>query len=232
MLSVDMQLSWIQAAQVRRGLAPWRPANFKVCILLDIALQLISSQQSYPYRFALCWSCHRLYNGRYTLREQQSERVSKLIRQPSAKKAFREAYLQLWLYAIKYSPKISGYNLRKDLLKIKPTISQVEYIQQNSITNLAKEYRFENIVEVYPTIANTDYRIAEDILASARPSLKFRISIEKSSSYIQQLVDIIRSVEDRDYTEISTLAPYLSSDSREYGFDISSLCSISYKQSF
>ena len=56
--SVDMQLSWIQAAQVRRGLAPWRHAIFKVCILLDIALQLISSQQSYPYRFALCWSCH------------------------------------------------------------------------------------------------------------------------------------------------------------------------------
>lgn len=89
-------------------------------------------------------------------------------------------------------------------MKTKPTIPQVEYIWWNSITNLAKECGFENIVEAYPTVADADYRIAEDFLASTRPSPKFRISMEKSSSYVQQLVDIIRSVEDGDHTEIST----------------------------
>ena len=174
----------------------------------------------------------RLHDGRYTLREQQSERASKLVRQPSAKEAFRQAYLQLWLYAMRHFPEMTGHAPRKDLLRTKPTIPQVEYIWWNGITNLAKECGFENIVEAYPTVADADHRMAEDFLASARPSPKFRISMEKSSSYVQQLVDIIRSVEDGDHTEISTPAPCLSSDSRECGFDVSSRCGVPHEQSF
>lgn len=174
----------------------------------------------------------RMHDGRCTLREQQSERASKIVRHPSAKEAHSQAYLQLWLYAIRHFPEMTGHAPRKHLSRTKPNIPQVEYIWWNGITNLAKQCGFEDIVEAYPTVADADHRMAEEFLASVRPSPKFRISMDKTSNYVQQLVEIVRSVEDEDDSESSTPAPPLFSETRECGLDVSSRCGIPYEQSF
>ncbi|KAI4260964.1 MAG: hypothetical protein L6R42_003829 [Xanthoria sp. 1 TBL-2021] len=127
---------------------------------------------------------------------------------------------------------MTGHAPRKDLSRTKPNIPQVEYIWWNGITNLAKECGFEDVVEAYPTVADADHRMAEEFLASVRPSPKFRISMDKTSNYVQQLVEIIRSVEDEDDSESSTPAPPLFSETRECGLDVSSRCGIPYEQLF
>lgn len=181
---------------------------------------------------SVCQEFSRMHDGRCTLQEQQSEREVKLVRQPNAKVAYRQAYLQLWLYAMRHFPEMIGHTPRKDLLRTKPNVPQIEYIWWNGITNLAKECGFEDIVETYPTTADADHRMAEEFLASARPLQKFRISMDKANSCVQQLVDIIRSIDDGEGTEIHAPAPNVSSDSQECGSDVSSRCGIPHEQSF
>lgn len=174
----------------------------------------------------------RMHDGRCSLQEQHSEESWSLVPQPSAKDAYRRAYLQLWLYAMRHFPEMTGHAPRKDLSKAKPSIPKIEYVWWSGIANLATQCGFENIVQAYPTIADADHRMAKEFLANARPWLKFGISMDRTSSYVQQLVDIIRCVDNEDHMEESILEPHICSHSQECGADVSSRCGVPHEQSF
>ncbi|KAL8788265.1 MAG: hypothetical protein Q9213_001785 [Squamulea squamosa] len=181
---------------------------------------------------SVCQEFSRMHDGRCTLQVQLSERASELVHQPSAKDAHRQSYLQLWLYAMRHFPEMTGHAPRKDLLRTKPNVPKVEYIWWHGIANLARECGFENIVQAYPTVADADHRMAKDFLANVRPSPVFKISMDKASSYVQKLVEVIQCVGYEDETENGTPDPRLCSESQECGADVSSRCGIPHEQSF
>ena len=174
----------------------------------------------------------RLHNGQTSWSLQISEASCSQREEASSDVAHRNAYRQLWLYAIRHFPEMIGQPLRKDPPRVRSPLLGVELIWWYRFTALAKACGYTEVDKTYHRGEEADYKMAQTFLQQVRPPQLYGTSDTGSS--IQQVVDLLG----KDHTHLPhdvegiDPGPVIELYGVTCGPDITSRCGVPFERAF
>lgn len=88
----------------------------------------------------------------------------------SGERAHWNAYRQLWLFAMRHFPEMTGHPPRKDISKLKPLFLNFEKLWWYAIARLADLCGYKSVQTPYRTADEAEMEMTKIFLASIRPA--------------------------------------------------------------
>ena len=159
--------------------------------LLEPPARIMKSLLPRPCKTTILQEFERMHDGRRAWSLQTTETIFEPQNEASSAAAQHNAYRQLWLYAIRHFPAMTGQPLRKDPGKLKPPRPALELTWWYRFTTLALSCGFTGIDRTYTNEDDVDHKIVEAFLQQVRPPQIYTGSMQ---SELQQLVDFLKTL--------------------------------------
>ena len=144
----------------------------------------------------------------------------------SGSEARWKSYRQLWLFAWRHFPEMTGNPPRKDPQKPKPVKISIEYSWWHAISVLASKSGYMNISNAF---TDADETMARDFLRHARPPQLYHFDDTMFDLNVRRICDALKQVRPR---EAMTETPEISSNRDSCGSDVSLRCGRPFEQAF
>ena len=137
-----------------------------------------------------------------------------------------KSYRQLWLFAWRHFPEMTGISPRKDPRKPKPVKVSIEYSWWHSISVLAIKSGYTNISNPF---TSADEMMTRSFLRHARPPQLYHFDDTVFDLNVRRICDALKQIQPRGAV---SEAPEISSDRDSCGSDVSLRCGRPYEQAF
>ena len=159
--------------------------------LLEPPARIMKSLLPRPCKTTILQEFERMHNGSRAWSYQRTETSFEQRNEASSAAAQHNSYRQLWLYAIRHFPAMTGQPLRKDPGKLKPPRPALELTWWYRLTKLALSCGFTDIDRTYFNEDDVDHKIVEAFLQQVCPH---QIRTGSMQSELQQLVDFLKTL--------------------------------------
>lgn len=196
---------------------------------LEPCVQIMRDILPHSYRGTIREGFAQLHNGQTVFPEQQNEVDFTEFQFPTAKVHWM-SYRQLWLFAFRHFPEMTGCTLRKDAGRPRPATPSIEHSWWHQLASLAERSGYRNVRQLFPAIEDADIRMTQAFLHQARPSQYYQFDEGIFDSEVLRICGVLRKAQTR---HSKSEQPCLNSD-RESGCgrDVSSRCGRPYESSF
>ncbi|KAI4228466.1 MAG: hypothetical protein L6R40_008131 [Gallowayella cf. fulva] len=195
---------------------------------LEPCVQIMKSLLPHSYRGTIHEGFSQLHNGQTVFYEQRNETDS-IESHQSAIDVHWKSYRQLWLFAFRHFPEMTGYTPRKDIGRPRPPNPGIEHSWLQKISSLAESSGYGSIRKHFLEREDADVRMIQEFLHQARPPQYYRFDEGVFDSEVLRICSVLRKVHAR---RAEDERPCLSSE-RETGCGgISSRCGRPYENSF
>ena len=180
---------------------------------MEPCAQIMKSILPYKFRGTIQQGFDKSHNGQLSFQEQIDE-MSFLNRSEASEDHSRwKAYRQLWLFAFRHFPEMTGFPPRRDAGRPRPSKLPLEHTWWHRIASLAEDCGYKNVRVLFPEVEDADVRMTQQFLRQARPSQYFRFDDGIFDAEVLRICQILRDVKAK---RIIVDKPHLSSD-RESG---------------
>lgn len=196
---------------------------------LEPCVQIMRDILPQSYRGTIQEGFSQLHNGQTMFPEQRSEADFTETQYPTARVHWM-SYRQLWLFAFRHFPEMTGYTPRKDVGRPRPATPGIEHSWWHHLASLAERSGYMNVRKLFPASADADIRMTQAFLHQARPSQYYHFDEGVFDSEVLRICSVLRKAQAR---QSMSEQPSLASD-RESGCgrDILSRCGRPYEKSF
>lgn len=136
------------------------------------------------------------------------------------------AYRQLWLFAWRHFPEMTGVAPRKDPRTAKPIAPGVEYNWWHGMSQLARKCGYANIPNVYH---DADEAMTRDFLRHARPPQVYRFDETVFDANVRRICDSLKEIKPHS---LEVEPPSVCTDRDSCGADLSSRCGRPFERAF
>ncbi len=144
----------------------------------------------------------------------------------SGSEARWKSYRQLWLFAWRHFPEMTGNAPRKDPQRPKPAKIGIEYSWWHAISVLASKSGYTNISNPF---TGADEMMTREFLRQARPPQLYHFDDTVFDLNVRRICDALKQIQPRSAI---TEAPEISSDRDSCGSDVSLRCGRPYEHAF
>ncbi|KAL8912018.1 MAG: hypothetical protein Q9171_002931 [Xanthocarpia ochracea] len=179
-------------------------------------------------------SFEQLHNGQSTVQLQRAEGVWEKVVCESSYTSFRYAYLQLWLFAMRHFPVLTGHCPRKDNAGIKPWTSRGDSLLRWHLHELAKEGGFDGLDTTVQNKEGAYTREAEKLLTHFFPPSLYSVSAKTQEKIAREMVYLMKKYGGRLEIQKAQTAPDLTTNEKSAGCgeDINFRCGVPFDSSF
>ncbi|KAL9129890.1 MAG: hypothetical protein Q9217_001790 [Psora testacea] len=163
-----------------------------------------------------------------TWQEERSEGRFVPKAAPNAEEARNRSYQQLWLFAFRHFPEMTGITPRKDRGRPKPKQPQIEKGWWQLMSNMASNMGFQGLSHIHGTRLDADQRMARDFLHQARPTQFYEFDTSAFDAEVRRICECLSRISRR--TDKSD-TPELSSERDLCGSDTAARCGRPHEQS-
>ena len=167
---------------------------------LEICAKILKTLIPKPLKGTLHQNLQRLHNGQKTFFIQMTEGYNEEINEISAESVHWKVYRQLWLYAMRHFPEMTGHPPRTENAKSKMKLPGSEYSWWYGIAELAKRCGYQGLQVPYSSEADADEQMTRDFLLRVRPSSLYTFN----NSNLDQTLGQIMAILGEDYLVRST----------------------------
>lgn len=181
------------------------------------------------YRGSILEGFMLLHNGQDTLYEQTNE-IDFTEQQQTVGMVLWKSYRQLWLFAFRHFPEMTGFPPRKDVGRPKPPKLCIEHTWWHKMASLAEKSGYRNIRTPFPESEDADVRMTQQFLHQVRPSQYYKFDEGVFDTEVLRICSVLSKVQAR---RIEAERPSVNSN-RETGCgpDINNRCGRPYEGSF
>lgn len=144
----------------------------------------------------------------------------------SSSEARWNSYRQLWLFAWRHFPEMTGNAPRKDPRRPKPAKVGIEYSWWDSISVLAYKSGYTNTLNPF---VGADEMMTREFLRHARPPQLYYFDDSVFDLNVRRICDALKQIQPRG---VGIEAPEISSDRDSCGSDLSLRCGRPFEQAF
>ena len=159
--------------------------------LLEPPARIMKTLLPSPCKTTILREFELMHNGSTEWLLQTTETISEPQNEASSAAARHNAYRQLWLYAIRHFPAMTGQPLRKDPGKMKPPRPALELIWWNRFTQLALNCGYTGIDRKYVNDDDVDHEMVKAFLRQVRPHQVYAGNMQNE---VQDLVQYIKHI--------------------------------------
>lgn len=171
----------------------------------------------------------KLHNGQETFHEQTTEAHIQATHEP-ANIAHWKSYRQLWLFAFRHFPEMTGSPPRKDIGKPRPSRPCIEHTWWHKIASLAQTFGYRNISTLFPQSEDADTRMTQQFLHHIRPTQYYQFDEGVFDAEVLRICSVLSKVQAR---QVEIERPYIASDrDASCGHDISFRCGRPFENAF
>ena len=167
---------------------------------LEICAKILKALIPKPLKGTLHQNFQKLHNGQKTISIQLTEVADDKRTEISAESVHWKVYRQLWLYAMRHFPEMTGHPPRIENAKSKMKMPGLEYSWWYGIAELAKRCGYQGVQVPYSSEADADEQMTRDFLRRVRPSSLYTFK----NSNLDQTIGQIMAILEEDYLARST----------------------------
>ena len=171
---------------------------------------------------------NQLHRGQTSWVLQERENTFSRQNETSSAIARRQAYRQLWLYALRHFPEMTGQPLRKDASRPKPPSPSIELIWWYILTKLAVDCGYTGVNRRYFTSREADQKMAEAFLEQVRP----RQLHKQESVYKSHQLRAVMRILDQSPNHDADLPNLHDGNGIDTGSDIAYRCGIPHDEAY
>ncbi|KAI4087930.1 MAG: hypothetical protein L6R37_008264, partial [Teloschistes peruensis] len=175
-----------------------------------------------------------VHNSQKNVEAQLTENSSKTVNFQSSEMSFGFAYLQLWLFAMRHFPVLTGHCPRKDCAGVKPWTSRGDSLLRSRLFMLAKSSGFESIQSKVQTVDEAYSRESEKLISHFFPPSMYNLAAIQKDQLARNIVRVIKQCQTglmrKDFVGQSQRTTDTEADS--CGQDITNRCGVPFVSSF
>ncbi|KAL8673857.1 MAG: hypothetical protein Q9168_001722 [Polycauliona sp. 1 TL-2023] len=152
----------------------------------------------------------------------------------SAAISYRLAYLQIWLFAMRHFPVLTGHCPRKDVASAKPSTSRCDSVLRVNLYLLATKTGFENVNTRVESWDRACQEEAEKALAHFLPYPEYSIPVKKQELIARKIAYVVKGYKETVRRESSEILAEITTDdqSLDCGSHVNFRCGVPFEKTY